>query len=545
MSLILNYNNWLESNAINESISAAKQMVLNSYAISNNITKDQIEDPSDVLKNDEDYVEELHEITKANLKGLMLPFLRFKAVQGAPITTIQELLKSIKDQRVNRHLNELPKSIEEYAKMPYIQRFNLGAKQGYELLGDALIILTQTLEGRWIYDRMSSRAGFGKFNQREAFRNADQDLKNEILLLAGQLIKLDKDSSGSSGTVDAFKSKLPAITSLSDIKRELVNKIDGIGSDINKKIDKIDLLGEEGRVIWKGTNKFISVFHTAGALGKFCADSSWCIRPSRVGSPGGSWDHYVKKGNVQYVLFDYSISQTDPNSMIGITVMPNGNISSSHFKNDNNARKIGDTLNKALEWIGVSESEIRQLLSLHSELSNVNLKNESRWKLDEDWLSGKMDVPKYIKSLIVSETNNTLALEFNTELNNIDIPQYDRVKKLINKENGNRVSLINQIRYLFSKEKNKLGIGIPSVKFIKIIRYLFDESASDILLLARQDVERSIKRYSDMEKRIDSISSNIIKYGGAYESRQELKKDILTIKSGFKNILTELDSSIN
>ena len=97
-------------------------MVLNSYAISNNITKDQIEDPSDVLKNDEDYVEVLHEITKANLKGLMLPFLRFKAVQGAPITTIQELLKSIKDQRVNRHLNELPMSIEEYAKMPYIQR---------------------------------------------------------------------------------------------------------------------------------------------------------------------------------------------------------------------------------------------------------------------------------------------------------------------------------------------------------------------------------------------------------------------------------------
>jgi hypothetical protein len=544
MSLILNYNNWLESSSINENISAAKQMVLNSYAMSHNITRDQIEDPSDVLNNNEDYVEVLHEITQANLKGLMFPFLRFKTVQLAPITIIQELLKSITDQRVNRHLKELPMSIEAYAKIPYKEP-NPGVKQGYELLGDALIILTQTLEGRWIYDRMSSSAGFGKFNQREAFRNADQDLKNEILLLAGQLIKLDKDSPGSSGTVDAFKSKLPAITSLSDIKRELVNKIDGIGSDINKRIDKIDLLGEEGRVIWKGDNKFISVFHTAGALGDFCADSSWCIRPSRIGSPGGSWNSYVKEGSVQYVLFDYSVSQTDPKSMIGITVEPDGRISSSHFKNDKSASgTLGGQLSSSLEWIGVSESQIKQLLSLHTELSNVNLKNESRWKLDEDWLSGKMNVPKYIKSLLISETYDTLELEFNTELNKRDIPRYDRVKKLIS--DGDISSLINEVQQSFFLEKNKSHwIGIPSVRFIKILKYLFNDNNISRISWIKEyagDTELSIKKYSDMATQIDDASTNVIKYSGAYDSHQELKRDVLIIKSGFENILTELSS---
>lgn len=67
-------------------------------------------------------------------------------------------------------------------------------------------------------------------------------------------------------------------------------------------------------------------FETSTKIGS----TSWCISTSE-----SYWNSYVDLFTTQYFIYDFTKNVEDRESMIGVTINPDGSFKAAHFKNDN------------------------------------------------------------------------------------------------------------------------------------------------------------------------------------------------------------------
>jgi hypothetical protein len=123
--------------------------------------------------------------------------------------------------------------------------------------------------------------------------------------------------------------KLASFKTSKDLNDNLIlftNKINSF--DIENLSNKANNLNS--RIVLKDNNKLILEVETYDQC-KELGSSSWCIvRHSSY------FDSYVTNeyGNKQYIIYDLSLSNSDNDSIIGVTIKEDGTIKTAHVRND-------------------------------------------------------------------------------------------------------------------------------------------------------------------------------------------------------------------
>ncbi len=123
--------------------------------------------------------------------------------------------------------------------------------------------------------------------------------------------------------------KLASFKTSKDLNENLILFLNKINSfDIENLTEKANNLN--CRIVLKDNNKLIlevEKYEQCKELGS----SSWCIvRHSSY------FDSYVTNeyGNKQYIIYDFSLSNSDNDSIIGVTIKEDGTIKTAHVRND-------------------------------------------------------------------------------------------------------------------------------------------------------------------------------------------------------------------
>lgn len=147
-----------------------------------------------------------------------------------------------------------------------------------------------------------------------------------------------------------FYSKLKDFAKLDDLIDYAINYIKSVNNNqFSKFIKKIDEVNTKfgpqngARVIYNKDGYLVIEVHTYIANRELNGHTSHCIARS-----GSYWDGYLKDFNKQYYVYNFNLDPIDKDSVIGMTIEPNGNISAAHNKPDNNVSSTFKS--KMKEW---------------------------------------------------------------------------------------------------------------------------------------------------------------------------------------------------
>ena len=147
-----------------------------------------------------------------------------------------------------------------------------------------------------------------------------------------------------------FYSKLKDFRKLDDLIDYAINYIKSVNNNqFSKFIKKIDEVNTKfgpqngARVIYNKDGYLVIEVYTYIANRELNGHTSHCIARS-----GSYWDSYLKDFNKQYYVYNFNLDPTDKDSVIGMTIEPNGTISASHNKPDNNITSTFKS--KMKEW---------------------------------------------------------------------------------------------------------------------------------------------------------------------------------------------------
>lgn len=127
--------------------------------------------------------------------------------------------------------------------------------------------------------------------------------------------------------IEAFISKISRYKNIQDLKNTLeIFSKDPLNSrevikELVSKMDKSSIVKETEKSI------IVHTYNLEDAK-QLASDTSWCIIHS------GMWDSYTR-GNYQFILFDFTKDEFNPNFKIGFTLKPDGSIRTSHNILDN------------------------------------------------------------------------------------------------------------------------------------------------------------------------------------------------------------------
>jgi hypothetical protein len=386
------------------------------------------------LLNDEDFLFIMNLVK--NSPNYAVPFVKFKYDQGATLDDLSNVFNLITNQSNKSLLGNLPLgSVNAYAALENTE----GENPGYELLGDHMTTLITKKEGMWIVKSLSRSAGTrdatgrnipGKtpIDQKRLYENATQEIKDKIIDIASQFKSKEFDVKG-------FKRMISKYTTLEAIIEAMEIKINTSGTPMaeNIKLHQAEFPGSS--IVWEGADKFLVIYRSSWTLGKFCGFTDWCNRPStgpyQVSSGGGMsgrFHSYASDGKVQFAMWDYSKSQTDPMRLVGFTIDPYGNLTAAADVPNNYSSTPGK--------IGGSSKKLKDVLE-YFEVPEVS----KQYVLDS--LEGESDLMKEVGPIykVLEENSATGEREF---------------LKLIEK------SRINSIKAEYGKSDGKIISGLAS-----------------------------------------------------------------------------------
>lgn len=126
--------------------------------------------------------------------------------------------------------------------------------------------------------------------------------------------------------------KIAAFKTPEDFNKHLnkyFSKINGFDQDaILEDVEK------HGATLVSNVNDVVIVETTAYDQMSNLGSNSWCIVRDE-----GYYDDYAGNGNRQYIVFDFNKASSDIESMIGITLSPDGTYRNAHMKNDDSTNE--------------------------------------------------------------------------------------------------------------------------------------------------------------------------------------------------------------
>jgi len=298
-----------------------------------------------------------------------ITFVKFKFDQGADRDALKTIFDFVSDQKMKNFIKDLPLgSVEAYAKINAKE----GETPGYMQLIDHIGEIEAAREGFWIIEAFVKKAGIrdtmgniipGKqgFNQKNAFKEAPQETKDQIIKLAGDMNR--QDDTGN--LIKAFTRKMSNYESLDVIIQGLTDMVNSIGTQKEEVSMKHHADYPASSVIWENSDKLLVLYRSPLSLGENCRHTTWCIKPRGYGAgAAGSFYTYAKRGSLQFAMWDFSKPSTDDMSIVGFTVSPDGSISHAHRKDDREVKsEVGRTLESLLSYYGVPDYSKNQILS--------------------------------------------------------------------------------------------------------------------------------------------------------------------------------------
>ena len=147
-----------------------------------------------------------------------------------------------------------------------------------------------------------------------------------------------------------FYSKLKDFKKLDDLLDYAVNYIKSVNnnqfSKFMKKIDEVNTkFGQNNgaTIIYDKDGYLVIEVKTYVANRELNGHTSHCI--ARTNS---YWDNYLEEYNKQYYVYNFNLDPTDPKSVIGMTIKPNGDIRAAHDKIDSSVSSNFKSLMR--EW---------------------------------------------------------------------------------------------------------------------------------------------------------------------------------------------------
>ena len=317
MRIVGSFNDWIMSdNSLNENIQAAKQYMLKRFAQANKIEVSAItpEDQAKIFA-DENYKKVL-QLIQPN-PGYASSFVKFMFDHNVSIEELTLLLDKIKEN--SPLLGELSMPITEFPNQKEINGVS-----PFEALMDEFDQIEARRKAKWIINALPGN-----------LRRATKELPKE------DLQRLFNAATIMNGLGEEVKkrllSKAKAFTNPMDFVEYTEDYAKGyLNLNIQSKIDKLEELEPEGSVIYADERYLMLSARTEKAQKELCSIAAWCINRGSFNSSnyGG--------GAVQINTFDFDLSPTNPNHLIGTTISYDGRVTYSSDINNVNVRKSDD-----------------------------------------------------------------------------------------------------------------------------------------------------------------------------------------------------------
>lgn len=174
---------------------------------------------------------------------------------------------------------------------------------------------------------------------------------------------------------DYIGRKLASFKSTKDLNTALTSFIDKMNDfDIEAIKTKIDNANSSVRIVLEKEDKLIIEVGDYDSCKSF-GSTSWCIVRDE-----SYFESYTKEDAKQYILFDFEKNSKDIYSMIGFTILKNGELETVHAKNDNYINNFTVDYNELyLETLSVDKNKYKLTSELNKKIDLFN-KEESKLK---------------------------------------------------------------------------------------------------------------------------------------------------------------------
>lgn len=337
--IYLKYNDFIsKSNSrffeLNENVQLTKKHIKDK-AISNNKSYNDLSDDEkkEFIKKEIDRDENFNKLKKLlnNSGGYMYSFYRFLE-DGVPFTELEHLISKLKESK--QFLNMLSLPFDKYGD---IDPNEYDGRSGYEVLIDELdnidlVRLTNKFVSNFTSDLKRSYNSTSKFNKEKI-----TNIAKAFTELGTENGKLDIEKNKT--LQEMFFRKISRYHNIEDFIKGSESFIKSSGNNnmvsfIKKIYDVNKLYGElnGADIIFDDNDILIIEVRSYQANKDLNSNTSHCIASS-----SSQWDSYVGSDNnfnKQYYIYNFNLSPSDSNSVIGITINETGGIRACHNKPD-------------------------------------------------------------------------------------------------------------------------------------------------------------------------------------------------------------------
>ena len=295
--------------------------------------------------------------------GFTYLFTYLAMEEKVPLDELKTLFKHIIDFKDS--LDKLRRPISNY--------IDKSIPNNGEQLGDDLENISRSRKAQKFVNEFDS-------DLKAEYRNSAPALKKRIEDIAFAFDELGKDANGTDdekmkirlSTQKRFFSKIKRYKDLNSLingaELFLKSESNSSSSKFYNQIEKCnELYGKFGaRIAFDDDNILILELLSFPACKMLCSNTSWCISTS-----DHQWNNYVGGDSVftrQYAIYNYNLSPTDNNSIIGITINSDKSIKACHAKNDSGISSSCKSIFNSFESkVGLPKNTIWDLLEPMSE----------------------------------------------------------------------------------------------------------------------------------------------------------------------------------
>jgi hypothetical protein len=379
-----------------ENVQAAKDYLIKQYADKKGIKPSEIDaEEKKVILSSKIFTEIRDMLQKS--PGYTLAFLKFRMDQKAQMDELKEILEML--QKYKGQINELPMSVEDYAKY-VVKKDDEDRRPGFELLGDELRNFERKRKVKDFYNELTPR-------MKKAFSSAT-DVQIEELTAISNKLKSLSDIKTEEGNANAWKSfsknmkkyddtrTYPEYSdekkAFKDLIKDALEFTESWGQSEDKLLGKIKSLGPQAGIIYAKKGYIVMSARTPEAQRAICADTNWCIRTDST-----FWSYAT--GRIQLNIINSNVPVTDPLSLIGITINPDGTVHTDANRPNSRLRDSGGntfrTYKSALKELGYPEDLIEAVDGAFQREVDIKVALENYYRE-----GSKLEARKIIESLI-------------------------------------------------------------------------------------------------------------------------------------------------
>ena len=385
-----------EKQALLENVQTAKDYLLKRYALNKKIKTSEIPEETKKKILDDPKFKEIKDLTEKS-PGHTPMFVKFKYDQKADMEELKEIFANLIKYKQNLK-QDLPMDINDYIK---IEPTEEDVRPGYEVLGDDLRNIERKRKLKKFYSELTAK-------MRRVFAKATEKQIDDLTEISNQLDQLkDKDCKiawkelakglkryEDTRTYPEYRDEKLAFA---DIIKDSLAFIEAWGQDESALLKKLKELGPKAGLLYAKNGYIVQSARNPEAQKTICSDTIWCIGKN----DSTFWSYGF--GRVQLNIVNSNAPLTDKNSLVGLTINPDGIIYTAHNRpndplnlNDGKSAK-GKQLKNVLEGLDYPEDLINTVMSKFKMETDIKLALEKYYK---DGAS--LSVDGIITSLIAS-----------------------------------------------------------------------------------------------------------------------------------------------